>query len=195
MNNFVKSCCENQKLKNFVAKWKESTPSLPRWRQLPLKPGFDGLICKQSDRWLKKLTPLQDNYKPNSYAIQIQKLNKSDYTEHTDGILLSEREYGFLIKVLNYFKSGQKQKFFRQTFDSNNKIIIYKNGLIGGFDIFRIGTDFQFIRLTGREVSKLLRDYQQLDKFCEFGLDEVDHPVSINEMIDSGYLVFNELIV
>ena len=141
------------------------------WYELPFKNGLDGIICSKSERWLKKLTPMQSKFKT---AILIQKYHKLKKVPHQDSILFSEREYNYLTHVLS--EGDKQQQVFRNTFEEKNTIIIiYRNKKIGGYDIYQLtnGND-RFLRLTGRETSKLLKDYKILTDFVDYGQDEVD---------------------
>lgn len=188
MNNFVQNNFENQHLKEYIVKWRQNNPMVTTWRSVPFKSGLNSIICLQSEKWLKVIEPMQDKFNSNRYAIVIKKYHKLNRAEPKDAILLNEREYRFLITVLTNAKNVPGKDVFRDYFDVNNQIIIYKNNKIGGFDINRTNTGTQqSIRLTGREVAKLLRNYKDLEDFIIIGCDEVDHPISIDDLIDSNF--------
>ena len=117
------------------------------WYVLPFKNGLDGIICSKSERWLKKLTPIQRQFKMD---IQIQKYNKLKKVPHQDSILFREREYNYLTHVLS---EGDKQQVFRNTFvEKNTIIIIYRNKKIGGYDIYQLTNgNNRFLRHTKRD--------------------------------------------
>ena len=167
--------------KTFVSKNEVNTNPRKGFGEMPYDNNLTGILT-MSDKWKKTITVKYALDKPAFKIVEIRKYYLKGNRGGDEAIYLIESEYNFMVNALLY---GKRSKQIFENKNQTRSLSILPNPSIGGVNVQQIANGkYRFVRLTGGEVDKILKNYGNIHYFTkddeEVYLD-VDEPPYIDE--------------